>query len=55
MDFPRCPWPRTSLDELRHGPQPVRLAKYMAHAGVASRRAAETVIAGLLETVPVPR
>jgi 23S rRNA pseudouridine2605 synthase len=31
-------------DELRHEPRTMRLAKYLAHAGVASRRSAETLI-----------
>jgi len=32
-------------DEPRRGPRDMRLAKYLAHAGVASRRAAEELIA----------
>jgi 23S rRNA pseudouridine2605 synthase len=34
-----------ATDEPRPGVPPVRLAKYLAHAGVASRRAAEVLIA----------
>ena len=34
-----------AADESRPGPSRVRLAKYLAHAGVASRRAAEGMIA----------
>jgi 23S rRNA pseudouridine2605 synthase len=34
-----------ATDELRPGPSRVRLAKYLAHAGVASRRSAEELIA----------
>jgi 23S rRNA pseudouridine2605 synthase len=34
-----------AADEPSHGPQSVRLVKYLAHAGVASRRSAETLIA----------
>jgi 23S rRNA pseudouridine2605 synthase len=34
-----------AADELSPGPVAMRLAKYLAHAGVASRRSAETLIA----------
>jgi 23S rRNA pseudouridine2605 synthase len=34
-----------AADELRPGPVALRLAKYLAHAGVASRRSAEALIA----------
>src|SRR5271154_1654357 len=37
--------PRNRIDEARDGLRPMRLAKYLAHAGVASRRAAAAVIA----------
>src|SRR5258708_972980 len=36
---------------LRHPRRPMRLAKYLAHAGVASRRSAETLIAAGRVTV----
>src|ERR1700689_1441908 len=36
--------PMVATDELRLGPH-MRLAKYLAHAGVASRRSAEVLIA----------
>jgi 23S rRNA pseudouridine2605 synthase len=39
------PPPIVAADGVRHGIERMRLAKYLAHAGVASRRAAEQLIA----------
>jgi len=38
------PPPIVAADEVRYGIEPMRLAKYLAHAGVASRRGAEGLI-----------
>ena len=41
----RCSPPMVAADDPRHRALAMRLAKYLAHAGVASRRAAEALIA----------
>ncbi len=41
----RRPAPMVAADAPAHPPATVRLAKFLAHAGVASRRSAETLIA----------
>ncbi len=50
-DFARTPEQRAPAPDARPPGTPVRLAKYLAHAGIASRRGAEEIVRGGRVTV----